>query len=116
MDPERRLQKFLTICDAKSLYDHLSSDIAGMANDRRTAIDVQIIRSSLNAMGGDVRWVDHIGMYADAMTKRNGNIPLIQLLMKTGQIIIHEEKLTLEKHKEQPGKWHPKMKSKMVPQ
>ena len=47
------------------------------------------------------------------MTKRNGNIPPIQLLMKTDQIIIHEEKLTLEKHKEQPTMWHSKMKSKM---
>ena len=62
IDPERRLQKYLTICDAKSLYDHLSSDTAGTANDRRTAIDIQIIRSSLNAMDGEVRWVDHIGM------------------------------------------------------
>ena len=48
--------------------------------------------------------VDHIGMYTDALTKRNGNIPIIQLLMRTGEIIIQEMKLTLQKHQQDPTK------------
>ena len=36
------------------------------ANDRRTAIDIQIIRASMDAQGATVRWVDHSDMYADA--------------------------------------------------
>jgi hypothetical protein len=111
VDPDRKLQKYLSITDAKSLYDNLKNETAGIANDRRVAIDIQIIRGSLNDQDGEVRWVDHIGMYADALTKRNGNIPLIQLLMKTGKLIIHEEKLTLQKHADNPTKWHSKMKS-----
>ena len=84
IDTDKRLHKHLSICDAKSLGDNLKHENTGVANDRRVAIDIQIIRSSLNDQDGEVRWVDHIGMYADALRKRNGNIPLIQLLMRTG--------------------------------
>ena len=56
---------------------------SGGANDRRTAIDIQIIRASMDAQGAMVRWVDHSGMYADSMTKRIGNVPLLQMLMRT---------------------------------
>ena len=102
-DQSRELPQLLTICDAKSLYDHLHSETAGCTADRRTAIEIQIIRSSLDAQQGDVRWVDHTGMYADAMTKRNGNLPLIQILMSTGRTCITEESATMEKHRLQPG-------------
>ena len=42
-------------------------------------------------------------MYADAMTKRNGNVPLLQMLMRTGRICTTEESVTLEKHKSDPS-------------
>ena len=101
-DPSRELQQLLSICDAKSLYDHLYSETAGCTADRRTAIEIQIIRSSLDAQDGQVRWVDHSGMYADAMTKRNGNTPLLHILQRTGKICITEESATLAKHKIDP--------------
>ena len=110
---DNKIKQFLAITDAKSLYDHLKNETAGIANDRRVAIDIQIIRGSLSDQDGEVRWVDHIGMYADALTKKNGNIPLIQLLMRTGEIIIQEEKLTLQKHQQDPTKWHSKLKTKI---
>ena len=69
------------------------------ASDRRTAIEIQIIRSSLDAQGGQVRWVDHTGMYADAMAKRGGNIPLFQTLMRTGRIAITKESIALEQER-----------------
>ena len=65
VDPEKELPKLLTICDAKSLYDHLRSETAGSTADKFTAIETQIIRSSLDAQGGQARWVDHSGMYVD---------------------------------------------------
>ena len=42
-------------------------------------------------------------MYADAMTKRNGNVPLLQILMRTGRICITEEAAILERHQLQPS-------------
>ena len=99
---QMRLPKVLSIGDAKSLYDHLHTETSGGVNDRRTAINIQVIRSSMEVQGASVRWVDHGGMYADAMTKRNGNIPLPQILMRTGRICITEE-AALERHQMQPS-------------
>ena len=97
---EARFPKVLSIGDAKSLYDHLRIETSGGANDRRTAIDNQIIRTSMDAQGATVRWVDHSGMYAEATTKRYGNVPLLQMLMRTG---LNEESVTLEKHNSNPS-------------
>ena len=54
-DAEVRFQKVLLIGDAKSLYDHLRTETSGGANDRRTAIDIQIIRANMDAQGATVR-------------------------------------------------------------
>ena len=85
-DNENSLKHVLTICDAKSLYDHLSTETSGTSSDKRTAIEIQIVRSSLEGQGAQVRWVDHIGMYTDALTKKDGNVPLIQTLMRTARV------------------------------
>ena len=55
---------------AKSLYDHLKNETAGIANGRRFAIYIQIIRGSIEDQHGEIKWVDHIGMYADVLTKK----------------------------------------------
>ena len=68
-EPNSEFKKVLSICDAKSLYDHLSSETSGCTANRRTAIDMQIIRASLDAQDGEIRWVDHTGMYADAFNQ-----------------------------------------------
>ena len=115
LDAEARFPKVLSIGDAKSLYDHLRTETSGAANDRRTAIDIQIIRASMDAQGALVRWVDHSGMYADAMTKRNGNVPLLQMLMRTGRICITEESITLEKHKSNPSSRNSSSKTHIDP-
>ena len=102
-DAEVRFPKVLSIGDVTSLHDHLRTETSGGANDRRTAVDIQIIRASMDAQGATVRCVDHSGMYADAMTKKNGNVPPLQMLMRTGRICITEESVTLEKHKLNPS-------------
>ena len=58
-DAEVRFPQLLSIGDAKSLGDHLRTETSGGANDRRTAIDIQVIRASMDAQGATVRWVDH---------------------------------------------------------
>ena len=97
-DAEVRFPKVLPIKNAKSLYDHLRTETSGGANDMRTTIDIQIIRASMDAQGVTVRWVDHSGMYA--MTKKNGDVPLLQMLMRTGRICITQESVTLVKQSE----------------
>ena len=54
----------------------------------------------MDAQDATVRRVDRSGMYFDAMTKGNGgNIPMLQILMRTRRICITDEAAILEKHK-----------------
>ena len=77
---ERGLQESLAVVDAKSLYDQLSKDGLG-GQDRRTAIEMQIIRQDLKELGGEVKWVDHLAMPADGLTKVLGsNLALYDLI------------------------------------
>ena len=114
-DAEVMFPKVLSIGDAKSLYDQLRTETSGGANDRRTAIDIQIINASTDAQCATVRWVDHSGMHADAMTKKNGNVPLLQMLVRTGRICITEESVTLEINKLNPSSRSSSSKTRVDP-
>ena len=70
-------------------------------NDRHTAIDIQIIRSSMEAQGATVRWVDHGGMF--------------QILMRTGRICITEEAVMLVRHQMQPSSRSSSSKTRVDP-
>ena len=64
----------ILITDCKSLYDHLHSPSSPTSiEDRRTSIDVVIIRESCRAMQAFVRWVPTNRMLADAFTKDQGD-------------------------------------------
>ena len=89
----------LAVVDAKSLYDHLSKETCGQTSDRRTAIEMQIIRQTLSELRASIRWVDHNRMLVDALTKMGGNAePLIQVL-RTGQWRIVAEAQEVEHRK-----------------
>ena len=56
--------------DCKSLFDHLVSPSSPTSiDDRRTSIDVVIIRESLKALQGHIRWLPTDRMIADGLTK-----------------------------------------------
>ena len=75
-----RLKGSLAVVDAKSLYDQFSRETIG-GSDKRTAIEIQIIREDLNSLHGSIRWIDHPAMLADGLTKVKGsNRPLYQVL------------------------------------
>ena len=80
-ESDEKLRSCLGVVDAKSLFDHLVKETIGSTEDKRTAIEMQVIRQSLSEIGAQVKWVPHVKMTIDCLTKRNGNRgPLIQLL------------------------------------
>lgn len=87
---DERLRESLAIVDAKSLYDYLSRDTVG-GQDRRTAIEIQIIREDLHNLNGQVRWVDHPAMVADPLTKVKGNVVPMYRLLESGRFSIKAE-------------------------
>ena len=77
---DERLQEALAVIDAKSLYDLLSNETTG-GSDRRTALDIQVLREELHALQGQIRWIEHLQMPADCLTKKQGRIePLVKML------------------------------------
>ena len=105
MRTEQTLQQALAVVDAKSLYDHLSKDGAGGA-DKRTAIEIQIIRQDLRTMDGEVKWVDHKSMLADGLTKVGGSNEALHEVLRTGVFSIRstEEQMSLRESAKQSGK------------
>ena len=87
---DERLRESLAIVDAKSLYDYLSRETVG-GQDRRTAIEIQIIREDLHNLNGQVRWVDHPAMVADPLTKVKGNVVPMYRLLESGSFSIKAE-------------------------
>ena len=79
--------------DAKSVFDALIKECAGSRQDRRTAVDLAIVRATLTVQGSHVRWIPHPLMPADSMTKADlsaGNDALRHML-RTGQLVWDEE-------------------------
>ena len=97
----RRSPIFATDC--KSLFDHLISPSAPTSiEDRRTSIDVVIIRESLKATNGTVRWLPTDRMIADGLTKDKADpVDLLRSAVRHGQYQISPEKLVLEQQAEE---------------
>ena len=83
--------------DAKSVFDALIKECAGnrqdRRQDRRTAVDLAIVRETLKAQGSHIRWIPHPLMLADSMTKADpfaGNDALRHFL-RTGKLVWDEE-------------------------
>jgi hypothetical protein len=83
--------------DCKSLFDHLVSPSAPTSiDDRRTSIDVVIIRESLSCTAGVVRWLPTNRMLADALTKDKADpIDLLRSCVRHGRYQISPEELVL---------------------
>ena len=95
---QKRSPIFATDC--KSLYDHLVSPSAPTSiDDRRTSIDVVIIREPLQTTCGSIRWLPTNRMLADGLTKdKMDPVDLLRSCIRAGQYQISPEELVLQQH------------------
>lgn len=98
------LRGSMAIVDAKSLYDQLCKDTIG-GQDKRTAIEIQIIREDLNSLSGSVRWVDHPAMLADPLTKLKGSSEPLYRLLSTGefQLVAEDDRMSARNQAKEAG-------------
>lgn len=89
-DGDDDLRRCLCVVDAKSLFDRLVKDTTGLAEDKRTAMDVQVIRQRMDECGAEIKWVPHPQLVVDCLTKRRGNRPPLQQLLKSGTLRLTE--------------------------
>ena len=88
------LEDALALVDAKSLYDFLIHETTG-GSDRRNALDVQVLREELAELRGQIRWVEHLEMPADCLTKKQGKVATLKKLLNEGVFGITEESAAL---------------------
>lgn len=88
----------LLITDCKSLYDHMSSPSSPTAvEDRRTSIDIAIIRESCSHCGSIIRWAPTARMVADSLTEDAGDpIDLLRTCIRSSSYQISPESEVLE--------------------
>ena len=71
------------LVDAKALFDVVLSLAPGLKlSEKRTAIEVAIMRDRLQAMGGKLKWLNSSQQLADGLTKVQGRDQMNYLLMK----------------------------------
>ena len=89
--------------DCKSLYDHLISPSSPTSiEDRRTCIDIVILRESLQLTGGSIRWLPTKWMLADGLTKDSQEpIDLLRSCVRQGTYQISPEDTVLRQQAEE---------------
>ena len=87
--------------DCRSLYDHLVSlGNGGSIDDKRTAIDVAIIRQSIRRTGLEPRWCPTGHMVADGLTKdRAEPIDLLRSVLRSAKYQLADEQAVRDRKK-----------------
>ena len=91
----------VAVVDAKSVFDTLVKSTAGSKQDRRTSIDLALLRDRFAKEGISIRWVPHPLMPSDMMTKsdvRKGNAALSTLLRSGKWKLLDEKAEAQERH------------------
>ena len=78
------------VTDAKSLFDNLMQEQYTGA-EKRAALEICVIRDSLEGLGGKARWVPHDRNPADCLTKLKGNVDALLKLLREGSYVLVEE-------------------------
>ena len=89
------------VTDCKSLYDHLSAvGSPSTLHDKRSAIDVLIIRESMKKTGCTIRWAPTGLQLADGLTKDKGvSVECLRRSLRSGSYMLRgEEQVLQERH------------------
>ena len=85
------------VTDAKSMYDNLTREQYSGA-EKRAALELCVIKDSLQSLGGTARWVPHERNPVDCMTKVKGNAVTMLLLLKTARFRLTAESEDVDNH------------------
>ena len=94
------MQERLPVCvtDCKSLYDHLSAvGSPSTLHDKRSAIDVLIIRESMRKTGCMIRWAPSGLQLADGLTKDKGEaVECLRRSLRSGSYMLRCEEQVMQ--------------------
>ncbi|CAK0875266.1 unnamed protein product [Prorocentrum cordatum] len=94
----------VSVADAKGIYDTLSKLTSGTKSDRRAAIDLAVVRETMDRIGSAIRWVPHPHMPVDCLTKADlAKTNAAQLaLLKPGMLRLRSEEDSLKDRRDAP--------------
>ena len=89
---------FFAAVDSKSLYDALGklTSTSAYVSDKRTAIDLSVIKADLSETSGSIRWIDTRAMLADPLTKCHPG-DYLRYVMGCGYWSVVEEGVALQR-------------------
>lgn len=92
---------YTLITDAKSVYDALAkpTNVASVVNDKRTAIDLALLRDEFKYRHAGIRWIDTHYQLADSLTKIM-HPWLLRSVLKNGDYQIRDELDTMKMRQE----------------
>ena len=100
-DSNETLKTRLCIVDAKAFYDHLSKESTGPSADKRTGLEMQVVRQNMSGINAKIRWVPHPRVVVDCLTKKNANLEALDDLLDTGEYQIVSEAHALQRKRDQ---------------
>ena len=80
----------ISVTDPKGNYDHLHNETIDPGEDRRSAIDLAIIREDSSRPQMFLRWVDGKAQVADALTKLHGDGDLLRAVCRQAFTVLVE--------------------------
>ncbi|OLQ01608.1 putative transposon protein [Symbiodinium microadriaticum] len=105
-DSDELLKSSLCIVDAKALYDHLSKETTGPSADKRTGLEMQVVRQNMSGINAKIRWIPHPRMVVDGLTKKHANLEALYELLDSGEYqIVSEAHALQEKRAERDERW-----------
>ena len=79
---QQNMPPLVSVTDSKGKYDHINYETVGPSEDRKTAIDLTIIRKDLSRPRMFLRWVDGKAQVADTLTKLHGDGDLLRAVCR----------------------------------
>ena len=80
----------ISVTDSKGNCDHLHNETMGPSEDKRSAIDLAIIRENLRRPQMFLRWVDGKAQVADVLTKLHGDGDLLRAVCRQAFTVLVE--------------------------
>ena len=87
------------VVDAKSLHDALRREHMGAAADKRTGIELMVIKERLTALGAVTRWQSSERQFADGLTKFAARQLLADRLRCGAMLLVWDADFTAAKKK-----------------
>ena len=80
----------ISVTESKGNYDHSHNETSGPSEDRRSVIDLAIIREDLSRPLMFLWWVDGKAQVADALTKLHGDGDLLRVVCRQAFTVLVE--------------------------